>query len=130
MATLESSTMEQHALSAFSEAAQHLKQRQNFMDADDIAEQMDDLREVMDNAQSVSDAISQPLMDGMGFEEDDIMAELNELENEHVQSELLSLTDSVPSSGTRTAEQQPAAPQPPQRTETDDLEDLKKMVFD
>jgi charged multivesicular body protein 4 len=64
---------------------------------------MDDIREQMDLANEISDAISQPVGMGLDLDEDELAAELDQLEQEELDAKLLD-TEKVPTT------QLPASP--------------------
>ena len=62
------------------EAAKALKRAHADMDVDKVHDMMDDIAEQQDVAKEISDAISNPVAFGQEFDEDELEAELNELE--------------------------------------------------
>jgi hypothetical protein len=68
------------------------KVRQN-LDVDDVEEVMDNIQEEMDTMDQISDAISRPAADL--FEDDELLAELQELEEQDLEEQLLQ-SPSVP----------------------------------
>jgi charged multivesicular body protein 4A/B len=76
---IQNTAMNQSVLDTQRRAAQDLMKMNKTMNVDQVEEDMDNLREAMDQAKTVSEALVQPLDDGM-LDEDDLMAELeNEL---------------------------------------------------
>nr|XP_039270830.1 charged multivesicular body protein 4b-like [Styela clava] len=71
--------------------AKALKQVHGNMSADDVHEVMDDIEEQQQVAQEISDALSGPVGFGTDIDEDDLMAELEELEQEDLDRELLNV---------------------------------------
>merc|ERR1719391_288303 len=63
-------------------AAKSLKKAHKGMNVDDVHEMMDDIAEQQDVAKEISEAISNPVAFGQEFDEDDLEAELEELEKE------------------------------------------------
>merc|ERR1712168_652625 len=64
------------------DAAKSLKKAHASMNGDDGHEMMDDIAEQQDVAKEISEAISNPVAFGQEFDEDDLEAELEELEKE------------------------------------------------
>ena len=67
-------------LQTMGEAAKALKRAHADMDVDKVHDMMDDIAEQQDVAKEISDAISNPVAFGQEFDEDELEAELNELE--------------------------------------------------
>jgi hypothetical protein len=63
-------------------AADALKNAHKGMDVDNVHDMMDDIAEQQDVAKEISEAISNPVAFGKDFDEDELEAELNELEME------------------------------------------------
>ena len=62
------------------EAAKALKHAHADMDVDKVHDMMDDIAEQQDVAKEISEAISNPVAFGQDFDDDELEAELNELE--------------------------------------------------
>lgn len=69
--------------------AKALKTAHGNMSADDVHDVMDDIAEQQEVAQEISDALSGPVGFGADIDEDDLLAELEELEQEDLDRELL-----------------------------------------
>ena len=94
---LESSTTNTNVLKTMNEAAQALKSAHNQINVDKIHETIEDIGEQLDVAQEISEAISNPISYGQDVDDDDLLAELEELEKEIVDKALLKPSVSVPS---------------------------------
>eukprot|EP01104_Vermistella_antarctica_P018977 TRINITY_DN7235_c0_g1_i1.p1 TRINITY_DN7235_c0_g1~~TRINITY_DN7235_c0_g1_i1.p1 ORF type:complete len:219 (+),score=82.64 TRINITY_DN7235_c0_g1_i1:218-874(+) len=97
--TIHNAQMNLKVFDAMKAGAQTIKREHRNMSIDDVDDIMDDIREQMDVAEEISNAISQPLGTDM-FDEDELEAELEELENQNIEEELLSArvtTSSLPS---------------------------------
>ncbi|KAF7643498.1 hypothetical protein LDENG_00238200 [Lucifuga dentata] len=70
-------------------AAVAMKAAHENMDIDKVDDLMDNIREQQEVAQEISDAISRPIGFGEQFDEDDLLAELEELEQEELDKNLL-----------------------------------------
>merc|ERR1711973_363287 len=79
---LEGANTNTAVLQTMSEAAKALKKANNELDVDKVHDMMDDIAEQQDVAKEISEAISNPVAFGQEFDEDDLEAELEELEKE------------------------------------------------
>ncbi|RXN27423.1 adenosylhomocysteinase [Labeo rohita] len=77
-------------------AAKAMKAAHDNMDIDKVDELMQDITEQQELAQEISDAISKPVGFGEEFDEDELLAELEELEQEELDKNLLEIGDNVP----------------------------------
>uniref|UniRef100_A0A4W5L2A4 Charged multivesicular body protein 4Ba n=1 Tax=Hucho hucho TaxID=62062 RepID=A0A4W5L2A4_9TELE len=73
-------------------AAKAMKAAHENMDIDKVDDLMQDITEQQELAQEISDAISKPVGFGEEFYEDDLLAELEELEQEELDKNLLEIT--------------------------------------
>ncbi len=80
--TLESASTNTAVLTNMGHAARALKKAQGDMNVDSVHDLMDDIAEQQDVAREISDAISNPVAFGHEFDEDELEAELNDLEAE------------------------------------------------
>jgi len=79
---LEGANTNTAVLQTMSEAAKSLKKAHDNMNVDEVHDMMDDIAEQQDVAKEISEAISNPVAFGQEFDEDDLEAELEELEKE------------------------------------------------
>ena len=79
---LEGANTNTAVLQTMGEAAKALKKAHADMDVDQVHDMMDDIAEQQDVAKEISEAISNPVAFGQEFDEDDLEAELAELEAE------------------------------------------------
>lgn len=87
---LENANFNKELMNAMAQGAQALQSVNNDMSIDKVDETMDNIQEQMDLANEISDAIQQPV--GVGFDDDDeLEAELAELEAEDLDDTLLSV---------------------------------------
>ncbi|KPP64280.1 charged multivesicular body protein 4b-like [Scleropages formosus] len=79
-------------------AAKAMKAAHENMDIDKVDDLMQDITEQQELAQEISDAISKPTAFGEDYDEDELMAELEELEQEELDKNLLEIggTENVP----------------------------------
>lgn len=92
---LESANTNTNVLETMSNAAKALKAAHKHMNVDEVHDMMDDIAEQQDVAREISDAISNPVGFGEDVDEDDLLAELEELEQEELDEKLLNTGDSV-----------------------------------
>ncbi|XP_020338991.1 charged multivesicular body protein 4b-like [Oncorhynchus kisutch] len=106
-------------------AAKAMKAAHENMDIDKVDDLMQDITEQQELAQEISDAISKPVGFGEEFDEDDLLAELEELEQEELDKNLLEITgtDNVPLPNVPSASLpvRPAA----KEEDDDDMKDLE-----
>ncbi|KAG7229546.1 hypothetical protein INR49_004482 [Caranx melampygus] len=79
-------------------AAKAMKAAHEHMDIDKVDDLMADINEQQELAQEISDVISRPVGFGEDYDEDELMAELEELEQEELDKNLLEIegTEDVP----------------------------------
>lgn len=92
---LENASTNTEVLKAMHTASKSLKQAHQDLDVDKIADLMDDIQEQQDIANEISDAISNPVGLGADYDEDDLLAELDELEQEELDKHLLEVPGDV-----------------------------------
>ena len=79
---LEGANTNTAVLQTMNEASKALKKAHLDMDVDKVQDMMDDIAEQQDVAREISEAISNPVAFGQEFDDDELEAELNELEEE------------------------------------------------
>lgn len=118
---LESANTNTNVLQTMNEAAKALKAAHQHMDVDKVHDMMDDIAEQQEVAKEISEAISNPVAFGQDVEEDELLAELEELEQEVLDEKLLE-------TGGVTADELPDVPvaapaQPARKTKAQEDED-------
>ena len=108
--TLESASTNTAVLTNMGQAAKALKKAQGDMDVDRVHDLMDDIAEQQDVAREISDAISNPVAFGHEFDEDELEAELNDLEAELELDEQKELDDQLLNVGPAPAANLPEVP--------------------
>ncbi|KAJ8332699.1 hypothetical protein SKAU_G00424880 [Synaphobranchus kaupii] len=111
-------------------AAEAMKHAHDNMDIDKVDDLMQDITEQQELAQEICDAISKPVGFGEEFDEDDLLAELEELEQEELDKNMLEISGtenvplpSVPSSSL------PSRPEKKKEEEDeDDMKDLERWA--
>ncbi|KAI5621994.1 charged multivesicular body protein 4c, partial [Silurus asotus] len=89
---LENSNTNTEVLKNMGYAAKAMKNAHQNMDIDKVDELMQDITEQQELAQEISDAISKPVGFGEEFDEDELLAELEELEQEELDNNLLEIS--------------------------------------
>merc|ERR1711910_52287 len=79
---LENANTNTEVLKTMGEASKALKSAHKNMDVDQVHDMMDDIAEQQDVAKEISEAISNPVAFGQEYDDDELEAELNELEEE------------------------------------------------
>ncbi|KAJ2683987.1 ESCRT-III subunit protein snf7 [Coemansia spiralis] len=87
--SIEAANVNLETLKAMQVGAKAMKQIHAGMDANTVDETLDQIREQMDINNEISDAISQPQLFGAEMDEDELAAELEELEQEELDKQLL-----------------------------------------
>ncbi|KAJ2558273.1 ESCRT-III subunit protein snf7 [Coemansia sp. RSA 1933] len=86
---IEATNVNLETMKAMQRGAEAMKGIHKDLNVDKVDETMDEIREQMDLANEISDAISQPQMFGAEMDEDELNAELEELEQEELDKKLL-----------------------------------------
>jgi len=86
---LEGANTNTHVLTAMGDAAKAMKAAHQHLDIDKVHDMMDDIAEQQDVAREISDVISNPTAFGNDLDEDELERELEELEQEDLDSALL-----------------------------------------
>ncbi|XP_059185973.1 charged multivesicular body protein 4b [Centropristis striata] len=95
---LENANTNTEVLKNMGYAAKALQAAHQHMDINKVDDLMADITEQQEVAQEISDAISRPVGFGEEFDEDELMAELEEMEQEQLDKDLLAVegTEDVP----------------------------------
>jgi len=88
---LENASTNTEVLSVMGQAAKALKSAHNHMDVDKVHDLMDDIAEQQQVADEISQAISNPIGFGQDVDEDELMAELENLEQEELDEKMLAV---------------------------------------
>ncbi|GLV43419.1 shrub [Carabus blaptoides fortunei] len=88
---LESANTNTSVLTTMKNAADALKAAHKHMDVDQVHDMMDDIAEQQDVAREISDAISNPVAFGQDVDDDELEKELEELEQEELDRELITI---------------------------------------
>jgi len=127
---LENASTNTEVLKAMHTASKSLKAAHNDLDVDKIADLMDDIQEQQDIANEISEAISNPVGFGADVDEDELLAELDELEQEELDLNLIQIptgvTDDVGLPSVP-ADSLPAGPSKPKATAEDD-DDMAELA--
>ncbi|ESO01975.1 hypothetical protein HELRODRAFT_155763 [Helobdella robusta] len=117
---LENASTNTEVLKVMGDAAKALKSAHSHMNVDDVHNLMDDVAEQQEIANEISNAISNPVGFGQDVDEDDLLAELEELEQEELDKELIKVGPVI--------EDLPSVPnQPINPHKADDDDDMKEL---
>lgn len=119
---LENSHTNTEVLKNMGYAAKAMKTVHQNMDLDKIDDLMQDIHEQQDVAQEISDAISRPVGISEDFDEDELLAELEELEQEDLNRHMASVT--LPSVPSHKLPGRPAS----SRKKVEDEDDMKMLA--
>lgn len=86
---LENAQTNTEVLKNMSYAAKALKAAHQHLDVDDVHDMMDDISEQNEIAEEISSALSTPIGFNQEIDDDDLLAELEELEQEELEKDLL-----------------------------------------
>ncbi|XP_020377185.1 charged multivesicular body protein 4b [Rhincodon typus] len=109
-------------------AAKAMKAAHENMDIDKVDELMQDITEQQELAQEISEAISKPVGFGEDFDEDELMAELEELEQEELDKSLLEIggAENVPLPNVPSTSL-PATPVSAAKKKEEEEEDMREL---
>uniref|UniRef100_UPI00358E0B92 charged multivesicular body protein 4b-like n=1 Tax=Myxine glutinosa TaxID=7769 RepID=UPI00358E0B92 len=120
---LENANTNTEVLKSMGVAAKAMKSAHQNMDIDKVDDLMSDIQEQQDLAQEISDAISRPVGFGQDVDEDELLAELEDLEQEALDKELLQVGgDNLPSIPTALPSSKA------KQREEEDEDDLKELA--
>jgi len=118
-------------LSTMKTAAGAMKKIHKDQDIDNVEDVMADIQEQQDIGQEIADAISRPIeISGLDQDEDDLLAELEELEQEEVDAQMINTNiNSLPNIPTPAVPTHvPSNPQPVAQEEDDGLNELEQWM--
>ena len=107
---LEGANTNTAVLTTMGQAAKAMKKAHADMDVDQVHDMMDDIAEQQDVAREISDAISNPVAFGQEFDDDELEAELNDLEAELEEDEQEELDRELLKVGGPTVDSLPEVP--------------------
>ncbi|XP_059274538.1 vacuolar protein sorting-associated protein 32 homolog 2-like [Lycium ferocissimum] len=116
MITLEGAKATTETVEALRTAAAAMKGIHKAMKIDDVDKTMDEINEQTENIKQIQDALATPIGAAADFDEDELQAELEELESAELEEQLLQPETTAPAA----VEKQPARPIPRIRTAEDD----------
>eukprot|EP00698_Gefionella_okellyi_P005467 TRINITY_DN14_c0_g1_i1.p1 TRINITY_DN14_c0_g1~~TRINITY_DN14_c0_g1_i1.p1 ORF type:complete len:227 (+),score=57.16 TRINITY_DN14_c0_g1_i1:61-741(+) len=90
---LEQATVTQEAMRAMQAGAVSMQEIHGHLTIDDVENTMEDIREQMDIANEITEAIAQPVGFGIDFDEDELNAELEELQQQQLDQSLLGVSE-------------------------------------
>lgn len=122
---LENANTNTEVLKNMGYASEALKAAHQHMDIDKVDDLMADITEQQEVAQEISDVISRPIGFGQEFDEDELLAELEELEQEELDKNLLEIegTEDLPSVPSTSLPSKPVKKK--EEEDEDDMADLE-----
>ncbi|KAJ1972611.1 ESCRT-III subunit protein snf7 [Dimargaris xerosporica] len=129
MSAIESANINLETMNAMRTGSEAMKSIHKDLNIDKVDATMDDIRDQMDIANEVSEAISQPNLFGTEVDEDELNAELEQLEQEELDSQLLN-AENPPIHAPRVPQTELAVPKNLAITqdEEDELEELRASM--
>jgi len=125
---LESAVQNKDAFSAMKTGTGAMKNIRKEMDIEKVDDMMDDIREEMEVANEISNAIAQPV-DFMPMDEDELLAELQELEAQDTEDKLLEKPTGKLNMPSAPTSRLPAKKKTAKETEEEDaLKELQAMM--
>uniref|UniRef100_A0A914XFI1 Charged multivesicular body protein 4b n=1 Tax=Plectus sambesii TaxID=2011161 RepID=A0A914XFI1_9BILA len=123
---LENASTNSEVLSVMGSAAKALKAAHNHMDVDQVHDLMDDIAEQQEVANEIAEAISNPTGFGQDVDEDELLAELEQLEQEELDEKLLDVGP-IPAATAKLPDVPSALPEKAKskKQEDDDLAELE-----
>ncbi|KAJ8264840.1 hypothetical protein COCON_G00139390 [Conger conger] len=127
---LENANTNTEVLKNMGMAAVAMKHAHDHMDIDKVDDLMQDITEQQELAQEISDLISKPIGFGEEFDEDELLAELEELEQEELDKNLLEIRSTgdipLPNVPDSSLPSRPAK----QEEDEDEMKDLEKWAME
>jgi len=121
MIMLEAAKATTETVDALRTGAAAMKAMQKATNIDDVDKTMDEINEQTENMKQIQDALSTPLGASADFDEDELEAELEELEGAELESQLLEPVAALPVHPVHVpGNKQPARPAPQKATAEDD----------
>jgi len=93
---IEDANINLEAMGAMKMGAQAMRGIHGSLNIDKVDDTMEEIREQMDIANEINDAIAKPVGFGMEFDDDELSAELDELEQEQIDSKLMDIPATGP----------------------------------
>nr|GMD60563.1 vacuolar protein sorting-associated protein 32 homolog 2 [Ipomoea batatas] len=118
MIMLEGAKATTETVDALRTGAAAMKSMQKATNIDDVDKTMDEINEQTENMKQIQEALATPIGAAADFDEDELEAELEELEEAELEEQLLQPATSAPAAPVRVPTgKQPARPAPKQQTE-------------
>ncbi|RXH74683.1 hypothetical protein DVH24_029404 [Malus domestica] len=121
MIMLEGAKATTETVDALRTGAAAMKAMQKATNIDDVDKTMDEINEQTENMKQIQEALSTPIGAAADFDEDELEAELEELEGAELEEQLLQPATQAPAAPVQVpAGRQPTRPAPQRRTEEED----------
>lgn len=95
--TLENSTVNSEVFNAMGHASKAMKGAHKGMNIDDVEDVLEDVREQQELADELNQAVGRPMGYGQQMDDDELLAELEEMEQQELDEQLLSTETRAPS---------------------------------
>ncbi|CAA2980927.1 vacuolar sorting-associated 32 homolog 2 [Olea europaea subsp. europaea] len=126
MIMLEGAKATTETVDALRSGAAAMKSMQKATNIDDVDKTMDEINEQTENMKQIQEALATPIGAAADFDEDELEAELEELEGEELEEQLLQPATTAPAAPVQVPEGRvPARPAPQKHTEEDELAALQ-----
>ncbi|XP_051152575.1 vacuolar protein sorting-associated protein 32 homolog 2-like [Andrographis paniculata] len=120
MILLEGAKATTETVDALRDGAAAMKAMQKATNIDDVDKTMGEINEQTENMKQIQEALATPIGASADFDEDELEAELEELEGAELEEELLQPATTAPATAPVPAGRVPARPAPQKRTEEDE----------
>ncbi|KAK7114869.1 charged multivesicular body protein 4b-like [Littorina saxatilis] len=124
---LENASTNTEVLKVMGVAAKALKETHNNLDVDKVHDLMDEVAEQQEIANEIGEAISNPVGFGQDVDEDELLAELEEMEEEELNRQLLDVGGSVADELPSVPVAEPSRPEPKVAHKEDD-DEMKELA--
>ncbi|XP_022865179.1 vacuolar protein sorting-associated protein 32 homolog 2-like, partial [Olea europaea var. sylvestris] len=126
MIMLEGAKATTETVDALRSGASAMKSMQKATNIDDVDKTMDEINEQTENMKQIQEALATPISAATDFDEDELEAELEELEGAELEEQLLQPTTTAPAAPVQVpAGRVPTRPAPQKHTEEDELAALQ-----
>ncbi|XP_021765386.1 vacuolar protein sorting-associated protein 32 homolog 2-like [Chenopodium quinoa] len=122
---LDSAKATTETVAALRSGASAMKAMQKATNIDDVDKTMDEINEQTDNLRQIQEALASPIGGVADFDEDELEAELEELEGAELEEQLLQPAISAPMAPVQVPAGNPPRPTPQKNSEEDELAALQ-----
>ncbi|KNA18108.1 hypothetical protein SOVF_073750 [Spinacia oleracea] len=122
---LDSAKATTETVAALRSGANAMKAMQKATNIDDVDKTMDEINEQTDNLRQIQEALASPIGGAADFDEDELEAELEELEGAELEEQLLQPATTAPIAPIHAPVMNPPRPTPQKNTDEDELAALQ-----